>query len=162
MFFIEFWNNFALPKSNENMNPSFNSEFNQFLSDIKTEIREAQHQALLSVNKQLIDLYLNIGQMIVERQEAFGWGKSVVKKLSKELQKEFPGIKGFSTASLWRMRTFYQNSKENTKLAPLVREISWTKNVVIFEKCKDPIQQEFYLKMARKYGWTKKCAHSPN
>ena len=49
----------------------------------------------------------------------------------KEIQREFPCIKGFSTANLWRMRNFYINYCENEKLAPLVREISWTKNVVM-------------------------------
>ncbi len=137
------------------MKPSFNSEFNQFLSDIKSKIREAQLQALRAVNQQLIELYLTIGQMIVERQETFGWGKAVVKKLSEELQKEFPGIKGYSVQNLWYMRQFFLEYQSLEKLQPLVGEISWTKNIAIFSKCKDPLQREFYLKMTRKYGWTK-------
>lgn len=52
------------------------------------------------------------------------------------------------------MRNVYINYCENEKLAPLVREISWTKNIVM-EKCKDDLEREFYIKMTKKYGWTK-------
>lgn len=53
------------------------------------------------------------------------------------------------------MRQFYQTYASNEKLAPLVREISWSHNIVIFEQCKDELQREFYIRMARKFGWTK-------
>jgi predicted nuclease of restriction endonuclease-like (RecB) superfamily len=107
------------------------------------------------VNKRLVDLYWNLGKIIVQRQEAHGWGKSVVERLSGELQMEFPGSTGYSAANLWRMRHFYHAYRENEFLAPLAREISWTNNYVIFEKCKDDLQREFYLRMTKKYGWTK-------
>ena len=64
-------------------------------------------------------------------------------------------MQGFSSANLWRMRNFYIAYQENEKLAPLVREISWTKNVIIIERCKDNIQREFYIKTTKKFGWTK-------
>jgi predicted nuclease of restriction endonuclease-like (RecB) superfamily len=83
------------------------------------------------------------------------WGKSIVKNLSSDLQKEFPGIKGFSPQNLWYMRQFYLEYKEKKKLQPLVGEISWTKNVIIMSRCKDDQQKEFYLKMTKKFGWTK-------
>ena len=65
-------------------------------------------------------LYWNMGKMIVEKQELLGWGKSIVENLSHDLQNEFPGIKGFSSANLWRMRNFYFECSPNKKLAPLV------------------------------------------
>ena len=64
-------------------------------------------------------------------------------------------MRGFSVSNLWRMRNFYLIYKDNTKLAPMVREISWAKNIRIFEKCKDNIEKEFYIRMTKKYGWTK-------
>jgi len=106
-------------------------------------------------NRHLIDLYLHIGRLIVERQEAHGWGKSVVEQLSLELQKEFPAQHGYSSRNLWNMREFYLEYCKNEFLQPLVAEISWTKNVIIFSKCKDDLQREFYLRMTRKFGWTK-------
>jgi predicted nuclease of restriction endonuclease-like (RecB) superfamily len=53
------------------------------------------------------------------------------------------------------MRLFYAAYADNEKLAPMVREISWTKNILIFEKCKDDLEREFYILMTRKFGWTK-------
>jgi predicted nuclease of restriction endonuclease-like (RecB) superfamily len=129
--------------------------YNTFLTEIKDRIRKAQYEALKSVNKELINLYWDIGRMIVERQEKYKWGKSVVENLAKDLQDEFPGIQGFSIANLWRMRAFYLQYKDNEKLAPLVREISWTKNIAIVEKCKDDSEREFYILMTKKFGWTK-------
>jgi len=107
------------------------------------------------VNKELIFLYWDIGRMINERQKEYTWGKSVVELLAKDLQKEFPGIKGFSASNLWRMRIFYQEYYQNPKLAPLVREIGWAHNLIIMEKCKDDLEREFYNRMTRKFGWTK-------
>jgi predicted nuclease of restriction endonuclease-like (RecB) superfamily len=130
-------------------------QFAQFVTEIKSRIRAAQLEALRAVNLQLIDLYWNIGKLIVERQEAYGWGRSVVEKLSEELRKEFPGALGYSVASLWRMRIFYSIYHKNQFLAPLVREIGWSHNIIIFEKCKDDLQREFYIRMTRKFGWTK-------
>lgn len=131
------------------------AEYGNFLNEIKSRIRAAQYEALKAVNKELISLYWDIGQMIVERQDKQGWGKSVVQNLAADLQKEFPGTQGFSVAGLWRMRNFYQTYKENEKLAPLVREIGWSHNIIIFEKCKDVLEREFYIRMTRRMGWSK-------
>ena len=80
-------------------------------------------------------MYWDIGKSIVLKQETLGWGKSVVETFAKDLQKEFPGIQGFSARNLWNMRTFYLAYKDDQKLQPLVAEISWTKNVIIMERC---------------------------
>ena len=77
------------------------------LEDIKSRIRGAQIKAALSVNRELIALYWSIGRDIVLRQEAEGWGKSIVERLSADLRAEFPGVGGFSPANIWYMRSFY-------------------------------------------------------
>jgi predicted nuclease of restriction endonuclease-like (RecB) superfamily len=128
--------------------------YQSFFKEIKERIRSAQYEALRAVNKELIALYWDLGKMIVERQDKEGWGKSVVERLAKDLQKEFPGIKG-SERNLWNMRIFYLAYKDSKKLQPLVAEISWTKNVIIMGKCKDDLEREFYIKMTKKFGWTK-------
>lgn len=135
------------------------------------------------VNKALIQLYWEIGEEIYHRQQEQSWGKAVVEILSKELQKEFPGDRGYSARNLWLMRRFYieysQNAflhpsgaeieanaqsvtlhpsgAENSRLAlpPLLAEIGWKKNTVIMEKCKDSLMREFYIKMTKRFGWTK-------
>jgi len=130
-------------------------EYGNLLGDIKQRIRSAQYAALKAVNKELIALYWDIGKLIVERQQEAGWGKSIVEQLAKDLQNEFPGISGFSARNIWRMRDFYVSYYANEKLTPLVTEISWSHNLVIMQKCKDDLEREFYIRMARKYGWTK-------
>jgi predicted nuclease of restriction endonuclease-like (RecB) superfamily len=131
------------------------NDYVSLLGEIKQRIRSAQYEALKVVNKELISLYWDIGRFIMERQKGETWGKSVVKRLADDLQTEFPGIMGFSASNLWRMRIFYETYTQNEKLAPLVREISWSKNIVIMEGCKNKLEREFYLRMAREFGWTK-------
>ncbi len=129
--------------------------YTNFLKEIKEKIYQSQYKALKAVNTQLISLYWELGQSIVEKQKQYGWGKSVVESLAADLQKEFPGTRGYSSSNLWRMKNFYQEYYKNKKLAPLVREIGWSHNLVILEKCKDNLEREFYIKMTKKYGWTK-------
>ena len=131
-----------------------NNEFQTFVKEIKERILLSQYEALKKVNKELINLYWNIGKDIVVKQEAYGWGKSVVKNLSVELQKDFVGMKGFSERNLWNMRNFYIEYKDNSKLQTLSAQIGWSHNVAIFRKCKDDLQREFYINSVIKFGWT--------
>jgi predicted nuclease of restriction endonuclease-like (RecB) superfamily len=124
-------------------------------AEIKDRIRRAQYAALKSVNKQLVGLYWDIGRIIIERQAAEGWGKSVVEQLSTDLRQEFPGVSGFSVQNLWYMRQFYAEYHDNERLQPLVGEIAWAHNLAIMSKCKDLLEREFYLRMTRKFGWSK-------
>lgn len=125
------------------------------LTEIKERIRSAQYEALKAVNKELVGLYWDIGRMIMERQDVEGWGKAVVEQLAADLRTEFPGVGGFSASNLWRMKAFFEAYTGLEKLAPLVREIGWSHNLAILERCKDPLEREFYLRMTRKFGWSK-------
>lgn len=136
-------------------NNLISDDYKDFVVDIKNKIRNSQYEAMKQVNKTLINLYWGIGQEIYNQQQEKGWGKSIVEVLSKELKKEFPDVHGFSSRNLWRMRNLYVEYKDNEFLPPLVAEISWSKNVAIMEKCKDQLEREFYIKMTKKYGWTK-------
>jgi predicted nuclease of restriction endonuclease-like (RecB) superfamily len=137
------------------MDKMANTDYKAFLQEIKEQVYQSQYEALKQVNKQLIKLYWFIGKNITEKQEKYNWGKSVVENLSKDLQKEFVGVKGFSSRNLWYMRKFYVHYFKNEKLQPLVAEIGWTHNILILDKCKDDLEREFYIKMVRKFGWTK-------
>ncbi len=81
-------------------------DWGALLQDIKECIRAAQYEALKAVDKEMISLYWGIGRMIVERQKGKTWGKGIVENLRRDLQVEFPGIKGFSSQNLWRMKQF--------------------------------------------------------
>jgi predicted nuclease of restriction endonuclease-like (RecB) superfamily len=93
--------------------------------------------------------------MIVERQQGTTWGKSIIGNLAEDLRKEFPGANGFSSANLWRMKNFYEAYGQDAKLAQLVREIGWSHNIAILEKCKAEQEREFYVRSCRKYGWSR-------
>lgn len=132
------------------------SKYEPLVQDVKELIHKKQYHVLQIMNIETINLYWEIGEEIYRQQEENGWGKSIVQVLSKELQNEFPGAKGYSAANLWRMRNFYLTYRDSEKLAPLVREISWSNNIIIMEKCNDDLQREFYIQMAKRYGWTKR------
>lgn len=130
--------------------------YGALLGEIKQRIRSAQYEALKAVNRELISLYWDIGKIIVSKQEGKEtWGKGIVNQLANDLQTEFPGVGGFSARNIWRMRDFYLTYYTNEKLSPLVTEIGWTHTTVILNKCKDDLEREFYIRMTRKYGWTK-------
>lgn len=132
-----------------------NKDYRLLLQEIKQRVYRSQYEALKAVNKELIALYWDIGRSIIGRQEKHGWGKAVVETLARDLQQEFPGILGFSKDNIWRMRKFYLCYCQNPKLAPLVQEISWAKNIAILESCHDDLEREFYIRMTRKFGWSK-------
>ncbi len=131
------------------------SEYKSFVEDIKKRVRASQYEALKAVNKELIALYWDIGREITDKQKKLGWGKSVVESLAGDLQKEFPGIKGFSSQNLWYMRQFYGEYQGSSILQPMVGEISWTKHLVIMGQCKKENERAFYINMTKKFGWTK-------
>jgi predicted nuclease of restriction endonuclease-like (RecB) superfamily len=131
------------------------SDYSALLGEIKERVRAAQLVALRAVNRELVALYWDIGRTISARVQEVSWGKSVVVRLAQDLQSEFPGIGGFSASNLWRMKLLYETYQSNKKLAPLVRVIAWSHNLVILERCPDSLEREFYLRMTRKFGWSK-------
>jgi predicted nuclease of restriction endonuclease-like (RecB) superfamily len=127
--------------------------YSKFLEDIKQRVRVAQVRATLSANRELITLYWDIGKGIIERQRAEGWGKAVVERLAKDLQKEFPGITGFSPLNVWRMRAFYLAWTADLKnLSQPVTEIPWGHNIVLIHKVRDPVTRVWYARKTLEYG----------
>jgi len=145
-----------MSKTTENNTEITLSEKSQlnFIAEIKQKIRQAQYEAMQVVNVHLINLYWEIGESIAEKQKE-SWGKAVVQKLSEELQKEFPGVSGFSVTNLWLMAQFYTEYHDIKNLQPLVGEISWSKHIVILSRCKDNLERQFYIQATKKFGWTK-------
>lgn len=130
-------------------------EYIKFLNEIKSRIVTARIQAIRSVNKELINLYWDIGKSIVERQKQFGWGKSVVEQLSRDLTNEYANFEGFSRDNLWRMRMFYLEYKDEQKLAQLVPELPWGHNILIMQKVKNIKEREYYITSSIKFGWSR-------
>ena len=138
------------------------------LEDIKSRIRHAQIQVALSVNRELIKLYWDIGSSIVKRQRKEGWGKSIVENLSRDIKKEFPDIAGFSAQNLWYMRAFYKAWTEEVSnlqqpvgeldgmnLPQVVGDIPWGHNIQLLSKVKDPLPRLWYARMIIEFGWSR-------
>jgi len=132
------------------------SGYPTMLEDIKSRIRAAQIRAALSVNRELIELYWDIGKLITIRQKKEGWGKSIVEELSRDIKKEFPDITGFSTQNLWYMRAFYKAwTEELSNLQQVVGEIPWGHNIQLLSKVKDPLARLWYARMTVEFGWSR-------
>ena len=131
------------------------NDYAGLLAEVKERVRAARYAALKAVNKELVSLYWDIGRMIAERQADGAYGDAIVEQLAHDLRAEFPGVSGFSRRNVFYMREFYLLYRDLPKVQPLVAQIGWTHNLLILQRCKDPLEREFYIRMTRKFGWTK-------
>jgi predicted nuclease of restriction endonuclease-like (RecB) superfamily len=142
--------------------------YGAFLGELKERIRVAQVKAAVVANRVLTELYWQIGRDIVDRQEAHGWGKSVVERLARDLQTEFPGMSGFSPRNVWRMRALFLAYTEDVRKLPrpvaeldgenlprAVAEIPWGHNADLLDKVKDPRARLWYAREAVEHGWSR-------
>jgi predicted nuclease of restriction endonuclease-like (RecB) superfamily len=123
---------------------------------VVTMIRASRTQAIAAVNTTIIDLYWRIGEYVHGRIAANAWGQSTVEQLAGHIQNQQPGVTGFSTKNLWRMRQFFEAYDRKPKLSPLVRELPWTHNLMILNRCKREDEREFYLRICRQERWSKR------
>lgn len=131
------------------------NHYTNFFNQIVQMIEEARYQAFQSLNKHNIVLNFNIGETIVKKQTEHSWGKSVVEKLSKDLQVIMDGKKGYSVQSLWNMRQFYLEYKNLPELLELTFEVPWMHNMLIIQKVKDNAEREYYLKATKEMAWSR-------
>ncbi|MCK4244359.1 MAG: DUF1016 family protein, partial [Candidatus Omnitrophica bacterium] len=131
------------------------SDYLQFLKEIKEKIVSARIIAYRGLNRGLIKLYWEIGKRIAEKQEKFGWGKSIVEKLSYDLRQEFSATKGYSVQNLWYMRQFYLVYRDFPNLQQPVGEIPWGQNLVIMSRVKSKKEREFYIRGTIQFGWSR-------
>jgi predicted nuclease of restriction endonuclease-like (RecB) superfamily len=111
-------------------------------------IERSRENAFRAVNRELISMYWEIGRYISEKVKTSGWGKSTVLEFARFIQREHSDIKGFSASNIWRMRQFYETYAENVKLATLLRELSWSLNLLIMP-LETTEKREFYALSAR-------------
>jgi len=130
-------------------------DYKDWLQEIKSRIISSRIKASQSLNRELIRLYWDIGQSIVERQAKHKWGQRVVELLSNDLKSGFENFRGFSPDNLWRMRMFYLEYRDYPKLAQLVPEIPWGHNVLIMQKIKNRKEKEYYISMSAEMGWSR-------
>ena len=130
-------------------------EYGPLLEDLKEQIRTAQVRAALSVNRELVLLYWQIGRRILELQQAHGWGAKVIERLSTDLRREFPSMKGFSSRNLKYMRTFAEAWPEETFVQQAAAQIPWFHNCLILDRVKTPEHRVWYLQQTVANGWSR-------
>ena len=138
------------------MNKKLQTKNENDFNEILKIIQNAKEQAYRAVNYELISMYWEIGKYISKKVKTNAWGKSIVEEFSEFIQQKFIGIKGFSSQNIWRMKQFYETYKDNEKLSPLAREISWTHNVLIMTGTKTDEAREFYLMLTANNNYSKR------
>src|SRR5262245_24037408 len=118
--------------------------YGPFLEGLKQRIRTAQVRAAVSVNRELVLLYWNIGKQIRAAQETEGSGTKVVRKLSADLCEAFPEMKGFSPRNLDYMLAFAQAWPDEAILQQLVAKLPWGHNLRLMESIEDPETRRWY------------------
>ncbi|MDD2198574.1 MAG: PDDEXK nuclease domain-containing protein [Bacteroidales bacterium] len=118
-------------------------------AEVHSLIRQAKAKVSRTINTDLIELYWQIGAYVYQKIKDSEWGKSVVQDLSNFINKNAPDLKGFSAQNIWRMRQFYEAYYKNEKLSALLREISWTNNLLILSKSESTEEREFYIRLAK-------------
>jgi len=122
-------------------------DYSQTLLELKQRINQARYDSFKVVNREMVSLYLDIGKKVHQKTEQ-GWGQNVVTQLSKDLQKEYLGVRGFSARNIWKMKQYWAKIKDFQKLQTLSAEIDFSTGHTIVTLVKDPAAQEFYFKIA--------------
>lgn len=131
------------------------NDYKETLELIIDKIKIAQQNAVISANYYLLNLYWEIGNIIVDKKKKQGWGTGVIENLSKDLRKTFPTMKGFSARNLRCMRQFAENYTDEEKIKNILSQISWSHNMVLIGKVKDIKEREWYINKCIENGWSR-------
>jgi predicted nuclease of restriction endonuclease-like (RecB) superfamily len=160
------------------------AQYKKWIADLKAKIRSVQIKAALSVNKELLTFYWELGTDIVQKQTATRWGDGFLKQLSSDLMAEFPDIKGFSRRNLELIRQWYCfwttdapiakqlvsqieshiNQQVTSQSVPLpidqqpvgqIIRIPWGHNIAIISKCKSIKEALYYAQQTSENNWSR-------
>ena len=138
-----------------------------FIQDIKQRIQGAQIKASVAVNQALLLLYWDIAERIVAKQQESAWGDGFLLQMSRDLQAEFPDIKGFSKRNLELMRQWYRfwsasdliakqaATQLGQQLVAPIFQVPWWHNVVIVSKIKNADEAFFYIQKTIQNNWSR-------
>ncbi len=129
--------------------------YDDFLRELKERVRGAQIKAALSVNRELVLLYWQIGQEILARQQQQGWGTKVIERLAKDLKAAFPDMKGFSRTNLLYMKLFAEAYPDEQIVQQVVGQIPWGHHLRILEAVKHPSARLWYVQKVIENGWSR-------
>jgi predicted nuclease of restriction endonuclease-like (RecB) superfamily len=140
------------------------NEYKEFFVEIKQQIQNAQIKAALSVNKELLRLYWNIASMMIEKQKNYNWGDGFIEQIAKDLQNEFPNLKGFSVRNIKYIRQWYLYWTEELIIGQQlvaqldlekIFQIPWGHNILIISKIKDIKKAIFYIHKTIENNWSR-------
>ncbi len=131
------------------------ADYPQFLAEIKARIGAARTRAVLAVNSELIRLYWEIGHEILERQDRERWGSGVTKRLSSDLRRTFPEMKGLSETNLRHMRAFAQAWPDWEVCSQAVSKLPWGHNLELVYKLAEGDIRLWYAHQALENGWSR-------
>lgn len=126
-----------------------------WLADLKTRIHSAQQRAALAVNRELVLLYWQIGQDILERQSREGWGSKVIDRLAHDLRTTFPDMKGFSPRNLKYMRSFAQAWPDTEFVQAVLAQLPWYHQIALLDKLTDTEARRWYAAKAIEHNWSR-------
>ncbi len=131
------------------------TDYVEFFSELKIEIKQAQIRAAVSLNKEVISMYWKIGRSILDRQKKLGWGAKVIDRLSKDLRKEFPEMKGFSQRNLKYMRSFAENWQDEQIVQQVLHNLPWGHICILLDKIFDKNEREWYVRQTIENSWSR-------
>lgn len=130
-------------------------EYNKLFLELKTRVTASRYRAAVKVNNELINLYLQIGNIILQSQEKEGWGAKIINQLSMDLRAEFPDMKGFSPQNLKYMRKFAEEFSQTEIGQQAVDQIPWGHIVLLVYSGLDKEQINFYVNQIVENGWSR-------
>jgi predicted nuclease of restriction endonuclease-like (RecB) superfamily len=147
--------------------------YGEVLQSLKLRIQQARLKATLAVNKELLQVYWEIGDTILRQQKNEGWGAKVIDRLAADLKSEFPDMKGLSLRNIKYMRAFAEvypdftivqqavaqlpgiENEELKLMQRLVAQLPWGQNCVLLDKLKETDKRLFYAQKAVQNGWSR-------
>ncbi len=126
-----------------------------FLSDLKKRIQQERLRVVLASNAALIHLYWYIGAGILKKQDEEGWGAKVIDRLSADLGKAFPDMKGFSPRNLKYMRAFAAAWPDKSIVQQVIAQIPWRSNIALLDKLENPKIRLWYAQKTLEQGWSR-------
>jgi len=131
------------------------SDYVTFFHQIKLRVQEERLKTVLAANSAMVLLYWDIGQSILERQKNEGWGAQVIDRLSVDLQRAFPEMRGFSPRNLKYMRAFAAAWPDRAIVQQVVAQIPWSHNCILLNKIHDKSLREWYIRKTIENGWSR-------
>ena len=135
-------------------------DYKAWLTSLKQKFRTSQLKAAVSVNRELLEFYWELGAEIVARQALQRWGDGFLQQLSQDLMAAFPEMKGFSRRNIEVIRQwhlFYSQPIAQQPVAQLagITQIPWGHNQAIINKCKQVDEALYYVRSVTQHNWSR-------